>query len=240
MDVGKAFTFFQEDPKWATKLLIGGGIVLAATLLSVTVIGGIAAFAIMYGYVTRLTRNVAEGHPRPLPEWEDWGGLLRDGLKLIAVYFLAILPFVLLGLLLTIPAIPLLASDNSGANTAGAVLYIGAYCLLIPLSLLLSFAMPVPIARLAVTGSIREALRVGEVFATLRANIVPYLIVFALTTFITSLIAYLGLVACLVGIFFTSFYALLVNHHLYGQAYRQAQGLGPAYGQQPTYGRVVG
>ena len=43
----------------------------------------------------------------------------------------------------------------------------------------------------------------------------------------------LSLVACGIGLPFTLFYSLLVNHHLYGQAYRQASGVLPGDNQPP-------
>ena len=67
MDIGKAFTFVGEDPKWVTKVLIGGGMLLFAIVLSITVIGGILVAAIVFGYLVQLTRNVIAGERTPLP-----------------------------------------------------------------------------------------------------------------------------------------------------------------------------
>ncbi len=236
MDIAKSFTFVGDDPKWVNKLLIGGGLFLAGALLSVTVIGGIVIFALIYGYLLHLTRNVIEGRLQPLPEWDNWGQLLRDGLKHALVYLIAALPLILLGLALLLPGIILSTSNDTDVAALGGVAQLGAYCVILPLSLLLAFLMPVAYARLAVTGSIREAVRPREILATLRANLTNYLIVFLLASFAASAVAYLGVIACVVGIFFTSFYALLVTYHLYGQAYRQVQGLQPGIGQpQPPY-----
>lgn len=52
-----------------------------------------------------------------------------------------------------------------------------------------------------------------------------------LTFVVTQLIGLLGLIACGIGLPFTLFYALLVDHHLYGQAYRKAHGALPEYNQ---------
>ena len=40
----------------------------------------------MTGYFVRLVRNVARGDERPLPEWDDLGGIFSDGLRAVAVY----------------------------------------------------------------------------------------------------------------------------------------------------------
>ena len=242
MDIGKAFTFVGDDPQWVNKVLIGGGLVLAGTVLSVTLIGGIIVFAIVYGYMMQLTRNVVEGRRQPLPEWDNWGVLMRDGLKYTAVNLIVTLPVLVLFMLLFIPGIALSSNQESGAVALGTGLMIGAYCLLLPLLLLASLFAPVIYTRLALAGSIGESLRLREVFATVRANFTDYLIVLLIGSFVVGLIAQLGLIACLVGVFFTTFYALLINHHLHGQVYRKAQGLPPgvappppAYPPAPSY-----
>lgn len=236
MDIGKAFTFIADDPNWQTKLLIGGGIFLAASLLMFTFVGGIVCYAILFGYLLSLTRNVIEGRPQPLPEWGNWGVLMREGLKFFAVLLIIIAPVLILFMLLVIPGVALTTRENTGAIVVGTGLWIGAYCLLLPVTLLLSFILPIVAARLALSGSIGEALRLREALAMARANFVDFLLVLLLTSFVMVLIAQLGIIACFIGAVFTSFYALLVNHHLYGQAYRKARGLSPTViPTQPPY-----
>ncbi len=72
MDIGRAFTFVGDDPKWVQKLLIGGGLFLLGYLTSIILIG-IPIFLIVLGYLVQVTRNVIGGQDRPLPEWNDWG-----------------------------------------------------------------------------------------------------------------------------------------------------------------------
>src|SRR5260221_12523598 len=75
VDFGRCFGFVLEDPDWVKKVLIGGAFVL----LSMGIVG---AFFVA-GYWARLLRRVAAGDPRPLPEWDDLGGISSDGLKLM-------------------------------------------------------------------------------------------------------------------------------------------------------------
>ena len=42
----------------------------------------------MLGYFSRTLRNVVAGEPRPMPEWDDLGGIFNEGLRLTAVYLL--------------------------------------------------------------------------------------------------------------------------------------------------------
>src|SRR5437867_13015204 len=94
VDFGRAFQFFFQDPDWVKKALIGGGLYLAGTLTLIVLGAGLLLYAIVSGYAMRVIQRAYAGDPRPLPEWEDYGGLLRDGLKMLALgvaYVLAVL-----------------------------------------------------------------------------------------------------------------------------------------------------
>ena len=81
MDIAKSFTFMFEDPEWLRKLGIGFLVVAVGLLFSVVLIG-LIPLIIVLGYTLDVTRNVMDGQPNPLPEWNDWEGFLMRGLKL--------------------------------------------------------------------------------------------------------------------------------------------------------------
>jgi hypothetical protein len=85
VDFGRAFQFYFEDPDWVRKTLIGGGLYLAGTLLLVVLGAGLLLYAMVAGYAMRVIQRTYAGDPRPLPEWEDYGGMMRDGLKLLGL-----------------------------------------------------------------------------------------------------------------------------------------------------------
>jgi hypothetical protein len=213
MDIGRAFTFIREDPRGADKLVIGVLLAFGVALSIVTVIGWLIPLAIIYGYFVRLTRNVIAGEEYPLPEWEDWGGLLRDGIGAYLPQFLLGLALVPAALLLLLPGILLTAADATTTRGIGIAL----------LAIAVALAQPLIVGHYAATGSVGAALRVGDLAAMLRANLVTYLIV-ALLGIVTNTISGLGILACGIGLPFTMFYAAMVNHHLYGQAYLRARG----------------
>lgn len=235
MDIGKAFTFVGEDPKWVSKLAIGGGLVVATGLLIFTLVGWLFPLAIIFGYLVQVTRNVIAGEQRALPEWENWGLLMSDGFKALGVVLILALPVLLVSLFTTVPAAVLNATSGGEGSAAGAGLSLLGACLLLPLAVLYSLLVPIALGRYAATRNIGASLRFGELFSILRGNFVNYLLIFLLTGFVTGTIAQLGVIACVIGVFFTIFYAYLVNHHLYGQAYAKAVGIQPglAQPQQP-------
>ena len=95
MDIGRSFTFVFEDEDWLKKVLIGGGLSI------IPVVGQL--FTIGYGL--EVARRVAKGDPQPLPEWGDWGGLLKDGFMAMVIGIVWMLPIIVVSSCAWIPAI---------------------------------------------------------------------------------------------------------------------------------------
>jgi hypothetical protein len=237
LDIGKAFTFATEDPKWITKILIGGGLILAGVI---TLIGWIFTGPVVLGYLVQLTRNVIAGNPQPLPEWDNWGERWVDGFKSWVVSIVYALPIIVVYAVFQLPALVLNATSQNGATAAGTGLSLIGSCLNFFLGIAVAMIMPIAIARYASTSDIGSGLQFGAVFATLRQNIGMYVIIALLSSFGIGLLASLGLILCFVGVFFTAFYGTLVQYHLYGQAHRisqgaQSGGYGQPYGQAQPF-----
>jgi hypothetical protein len=230
LDIGKAFTFVTDDPKWLTKVLIGGGLFIATLVLLFTVIGWIFVAAIIAGYLIQLARNVINGEAQVLPEWDNWGVKMTDGFKVIVIGIVYALPTILISLIFTVPSTIMSASSSSGVQATGSLLGLLGGCLNFFVGIAVALVSPIALARYASTSNLAGAFQFGEVFGILRQNIGMYIIVALLTAIVLQLVAGIGLIACFVGVFFTGFYAELVAFHLYGQAYRAAQGPNMSFG----------
>lgn len=233
LDIGKAFTFVSDDPKWLTKILIGGGLILAGVI---TLIGWLFTGFVVLGYLVQVTRNVIAGNPQVLPEWDNWGERWMDGLKAWVVGLVCSIPLIVVAAVFQIPAFILNVTSKNGASGLGTAFNLTGSCLSFFLGIAVYLLLPIAIGRYATSGSIGGALQFGSIFATLRQNIGMYIIVALLSYLAVGLVASLGVIACFVGVFFTAFYGSLVQYHLYGQAQRiadgaQAGGYGQAYGQ---------
>ena len=216
MDVGRAFTYVTEDPEWVKKVLIGGVIVLASMLLSLILIG-LVGYILLLGYYVEVMRRVHAGTPTPMPEWDDLGGYITRGFIAAVGVLIWTLPFTLI----TCVGIVIGSLIN---EDAGGVVILGTVCVLTPFLLALGiFVLPIVVARYAVTGDFNAMFQFSEVFAESRRILVPLLIVFVMSI-VVSFVAYIGLIACFIGIAFTTHYAYLVHSYLIGDAYRQATG----------------
>jgi hypothetical protein len=212
MDFGRSLSFVFEDEDWVVKVLIGA--VLALT--------GIGFIPIM-GYALEVARRVARGDLEPLPDWDDWGTKIIEGLLSLVISFVWSLPGILLASCVAIVLIPV-SDSGSGQGEALAALVMTCVGLLVMLySLVLALVLPAALTHYAVTGDFGAAFRVGEILGMVRNNLGAYLMVLVVT-FVAGIIGSLGSVVCVIGVFFTSFYSTLIMYHAYGQAYRVAVG----------------
>lgn len=211
-DLGKAFTFSFQDPRWLEKVLIGGLFWIATLLLF--------GWFFILGYMARIVRNLAAGVDDRLPEWDDLGEMFTEGLKLFIVAFVWYLPIVLVMVPLMIWAI---VFDEFGSPRLSEM-FAGCMVLtIVPLALLISFVLPAALVRAAVHRSVGAGLAVGPVFAFVRDNFVNFLLAF-IVYLVANFIGQMGIVIFCIGVFFTSFWGMAVAAHAYGQAW--------AYGKQ--------
>lgn len=211
-DLGKAFTFVFQDPRWLEKVLIGGLFWIATILLF--------GWFFILGYMARIVRNVAAGVDDRLPEWDDLGEMFTEGLKLFLVAFVWYLPIFLVMVPLMVWAI---VFDEFGSPRMSE-LFAGCMVLtIVPLGLLITFVLPAALVRTAVYRTVGAGLAIGPVFAFVRDNFVNFLLAF-IVYLAANFIGQMGIVIFCIGVFFTSFWGMAVASHAYGQTW--------AYGKQ--------
>ncbi|MGC8837892.1 MAG: DUF4013 domain-containing protein [Anaerolineae bacterium] len=212
MDVGKSFTYMFEDKDWLVKIVLGG----VFGLLSAFLIG--APFVI--GYMLEVIRRVARGDPQPLPDWDNLGEKFVQGLVLIVIMAIWLIPswiVLCVQLGITIP----FGNDPDYAGLVTAVSLCGS-CLNILWGIGVSFFSPAIFTRYAVTGRFASAFQFAEIWRFTTKNFVNVLIA-VLLAWVAGLVAGFGVILCFVGVFLTWFWSVLVEAHLFGQVYRLAQ-----------------
>lgn len=213
MDFGKAFSYPFQDPDWVKKILI------PAVVMLIPIVGGF----IVMGWMLEITRRVIRQDPTPLPEL-DFGKNLSDGFKGFVIGLVYAIPAIIFSLPPAIASSLIGTADSSNVEAMGAVIAIVSVCcygLLFIYSLLLAVVVPAALGNFVAKESLGAGLRFGEVFALVKAAPGAYLMVL-LGVILASIIAQLGTIACVIGLFATFAYSFAVQGHFYGQAYNEA------------------
>ena len=229
MDFGKSFTFMFEDPRWLQKFAIGIIVGLVGMLLSPILIGFIPLI-IIAGYTVDVVRNVLDGQTYPMPEWEDWGGFLVRGLKLIVAFFVWSLPIIIVSIPLVI-GISLTSADGNiqpASRSFGILLTVCAPCLMILWGIFEALISPAIYIRLAATGSLGATFEIGKLWELTRDNlgsVIIALLLVIVASLIAAVVGSAGVMLLLVGILITvpaaTLWQYLVQAHLFGQIGRQ-------------------
>ena len=221
MDVNKSVRYVFDDKQWISKLVIGA----LMSVLSFLIIPAL----ILQGYVVKIIRQVMNGDWDGLPEWDDWGGLLRDGFYVFVAELVYTLPFILLmivGGLATGGMASLSGGDDLAAMVAagGGLLFL---CLILLFAIAFLFLTPAILIQYAIKDDFGATFRFGEVFAIIRNNIADILVAFLVTLVaafavsliisVLSVIPCLGWIAAAIIGLAVGPYISFVGGHLYGQ-----------------------
>ena len=218
MDIGKSFTYMFDDERWVQKLVIGG----LLALVSVIPLVNVFTAPVIMGYSLRLLRNVAQKEEKPLPEWDDWGGDWVRGILAILAGIIYAIPIWIVSLFSWIASY--MAGYNDPAQVDGFLGFcmVVLSCLSALWGLLIAIVYPAAQIKYATEGQFASFFKFGEIFPFIRDNLSNY-IVAILLTLVAGLIGGLGVILCVIGFFFTYFWALLVESHLYGQVKAESE-----------------
>jgi len=220
MDINRAFRFVFEDRQWISKLLIG-------VLMSVLAFFILPAL-ILQGYMVSIVRRVMNQDGEPLPEWTDWGKLLKDGFFVTIATLIWSLPFLIvlfIGIAATIGFGNLSNESLAAAGASGAGLLVACLGILFVVALL--FITPAIYIQYAIKDEFGACFRFGEILDIIRSHLADILIAFLVTIVagiaISLVVGLLGIIPCLgwIAAFLIGLavgpYITFVTGHLYGQ-----------------------
>ena len=211
-NIGRAFSFPFEDQNWFMKFFLGGLFLLLCLF-------GLGIFVIA-GYLVQLTQRVMKNDPLPMPEWSDIGVKFVLGFKFCVVYFLYMIPVIVL----LVPAFVFallgeVAELPDAASFILAVYLFGLFLIIIPYSIAFTLLLPVITYRFAENEKMSEALDIAAVIREFKANWQTATVA-ALLMVGVQMLACFGFVLFIVGVIFTIFYSYLVTAYLAGALYQ--------------------
>ena len=215
MEFGLAFTYPFQDQDWLKKIGIAG------LLMIIPIIGQI----IVLGWALEIVRRVIRRDPNPLPEWSDFGKYLMDGLMLFVAVFVYSLPLTIISSVSQ--ALPFVAmqgsTDDETIATIITVVSVCVGCFSLIYGILLGLLLPAVGGNFAVKGKLGAAFAIGEIINLIKAA--PGAYAFCLLgSLVAGIVSGLGVIACCIGMLFTTAYSMTVQAHLWGQAYNVAAG----------------
>jgi uncharacterized protein DUF4013 len=234
----KIFTYPFEDENWKKKLAIAGGLTLASFIIP------IIPWLALCGYMMKIIKQIVEGDGQPsLPEWEDWGSLILNGMKLTLQAFIFALPLILIisigyGAMFLPIILTELAAESGDTGGEGLLVLIsmlgmgGGYFmfgLVMLLSIVLGFFQSVIIGHVSFTEQFSAAFRFGEWWRILRSNTGEFLLAFVFVMGISMLFSFVYqffvltiVLMCLLPFLLAaaSAYMTTIIAPLYGQVYR--------------------
>ncbi|MBN1265148.1 MAG: DUF4013 domain-containing protein [Anaerolineales bacterium] len=222
----KVVRFPFEDKKWIEKLFILCSMVVGSILIIPTF------FLLGYNYEIQ-RRMIVEGEEPTLPEWEDWGTLFKNGIKIFTVRFLYSIPYyVIIFPAMAVTGTLLIVNPDFLNNPI--VFLIVMPVILIFFSAASFFGLFTSLFAMAgqghmiAHGEFKAAFRLREVWCVFRSNIggylLTYLFLYAISYFAISVIQILGMTIILIlvipflMILFSAFYSL-VSTVLFTQMY---------------------
>lgn len=194
-NLGRAFSILFEDKDWIQKVLIGAAFVL----LSMILIG----IPFVLGYMLEVARRSAEGKEIPLPNWDNLGDKFGKGLIYFIILIIYAIPLWIVSFILSL--IPCL----------------GIFLGMVPF-LALYLVMPYLAVMYARTGNMNVAFEFEKIIQFVKDNIKNLLIVL-LMSIALGFISMFGVIALIVGLLFTAFWAYVGTYYLYGQVFYEAE-----------------
>lgn len=195
-------------------------------------------FLVAMGYTARLVRAVVNGESPRMPAWNDWESMLKDGLILIGVRLIYIMPLLVIffPLFLGITFLPLWIESSGNANELLTVIFFtltGAFMLfIVPLSLAIGIIIPAAEIHAVVNNDFSAGIRIRAWWPIFRTNwigfLLAYLIAMAGSIILSSLVG----IAMITIIFFCivpflmpaiTAYLSLVMYAAFAHAYKEGK-----------------
>ncbi|MGB8214870.1 MAG: DUF4013 domain-containing protein [Anaerolineales bacterium] len=253
--IKKAVFFPFQGKKWGEKVLIGSALTFGSFIIPI-----IPAIPV-FGYFAQVMQQIILKQEDPqLPEWNDWGALFRDGIKLWGAVILYLLPGLILGfggyalfmgldIAMAVSSTTLAQSGSLPSAlpmfASGIGMFLGIAVMLLGFLLVyVAFIfIPPAVGNMIAKGNFGAAFRVREWWPVFKGNLTGYLLAVALALGLFSLMYMLAMVfyativlCCLLpfAFAFIAFILGLVGFSLFAVAYRDGMSKLAGNVEQPT------
>lgn len=211
--ISESMTYLQNSDEALKTVLIGGLLSIFSFLL-------VPAFVVS-GYLVRVLQRTMNGDDEA-PTFEEWEGLLVDGVKAFVIAFVYGLVPAVVGFVLVGGGIVAAFSGDTGSVIGGTSIFVGVILSMI-LGLAAWYVIPAATANFAETGHLSagfdiEALRPVLLSRTYATGWLLALGVIILGGVVVGMLNVIPLLGTLVGIF-VGFYAAVAAYYIIGHTW---------------------
>lgn len=181
-DLKEILMFPFKDQESRKYFLIGCLVALAAFFIP------ILPYLVLFGYAVRIARQVMNNESPRMVAWDDWSGMVKDGVKVFGIRLILVSPILILLIPLIISSIAfpiVLNSVNSSeietVTTVFSLLIFASICCIVPLSIPLGLIIPGAEMHVIEKDDFMAGLRFKEWLPIFRANLSGFIAALAIT-----------------------------------------------------------
>ena len=239
--VKKAVFFPFRGDKWGIKILIGSALGFASFIIPI-----VPAIP-MFGYFGQIMKRIIVQDEDPeLPEWNDWGTLFLDGIKLFGATLIYLLPALILtmggyilfmvldfSLAFSSTAYSQYSSNPFPMSMIGSMVGMFGGMAVMMLGFVLAFVtiifIPPALGNMIAKGDFGAAFRFKEWWPVLKANLSGYILAVAIAMglfylmYMLAMVLYATVILCFLLPFafsFIFFISSIIGFSVYAIAYR--------------------
>ncbi len=232
-DLKELFMFPFKDEQARKYLLIGGLIAISGFFIP------LLPYLVLLGYAAQISKQVLKGEAPHMIPWEDWGGMLKDGLKLVGIRIIYSLPILIIAMPIFLAsfAMPFIAegmnsSDAENLIALFTIIMVAGMCLVIPISIPLIVIIPAAEMHVIEKDDFAAGLRFKEWWQILRANLGGFIAAFGIYWVVSMILSFAMqilmmtlILACLLFILIPAMtiYLLLIMYTTTAVAYRDGR-----------------
>ena len=224
-----ALEYPRTGDDWTKTVLIGGILSLLGVLVIPTIL--------VLGYLVRVLERTMHGDEQP-PEFDDWGGLLVDGIQAFAITFAyglvpaAVGAAVVFGGVLSFSAVGGAGAGGAAASGVGVAVIVVGGLLALVLGLVAAYVVPAAIAAFAETDRIGAAFSATDLRPVLTSGTyaTAWVVAFAVVVgagLIAGALNAIPVIGFVIG-GFVGFYAGVAAYYIVGHAWGEHRQLQPA------------
>lgn len=230
IDLNQIFTFPFKDSESRKHFLIGCLVSLTAFIIP------ILPYFFLYGYVIRIAKQIMNNEAPRMVAWDDREDMFKSGARVFGIRIIYSIPILVFAMPLFISmfVMPFFLSGASNSEVETFIpifmlIFFGAMCFLIPISIPLTVIIPAAEMHVAENNEFAAGFRIREWWTIFRANISGFIAAFAIyylssmaLGFLIQIVAATLIFACLMPFLLPAItmYSILIMYTAIAQAYK--------------------